>query len=461
MIPMTPELATNITVLVLSDSAETGALLGSLLAQEEGLQVRPAPMAFGEGLKAVARYEPHVVVVTDTLDSLEAAIEALDVAAPGIPTVAILPEGDHAAVQACSLAGARATLLKPFDQESLLDAIRQVHLKELRRKQYAVSALDSGAARRQRPRVVAVHGAKGGVGTTTIAANLAAALHHVTDRSVALIDGDVLGGDAGVLFDLASPQSLADLLPLLKELDADLVRNMTLQHGSGVSVLLAPDQLQRAEMIGGEEMQRTLVALRPYFDYQIVDTPSQITPVSLAALDEADTVVLVVTPDIASIRSAARFLQLTTQFGYPADKVRLLVNRANSGREITPNVIEEYLRRPVGGTLPSDADALTQCLNSGELLVTAHPRHKVAAGIEHLARDIASSFGWMPQPQNGRRPQVGTAAQSAGSVNGSPGEPARPGRLARILPSFGRGSLQVAAAVTAVAPLVERNVHAK
>ncbi|HEX2065615.1 MAG TPA: P-loop NTPase, partial [Candidatus Thermoplasmatota archaeon] len=251
MSPASPELFTAIHVLVLSDLAEEAELLVSLLAQVEGLQVRSAPTAFGEGLKAVTRYDPHVVVVADTIENPAAVIEELDAAAPSTTWLAILPEGDVRGAQDCTLAGARATLLKPFDQERLVQAIRQVHARETRRKQHVASSLDAGAARQQRPRVIAVHGAKGGVGATTLACNLAAALRRLTGRRVALIDGDVLSGDARVMFDVNSAQSLADLLPQLRELDADLVDALLAEHGTGVRVLLAPDQLQRAEALTG------------------------------------------------------------------------------------------------------------------------------------------------------------------------------------------------------------------
>ena len=92
---------------------------------------------------------------------------------------------------------------------------------------------------------------------------------------VALIDGDVLSGTSGVLCDIAANHNLSDLLPHLRDLEADLVENMMSAHPSGVRELPAPDQLQRAETIGGDDMQRTLSGLRPYFDYQVVDTASR------------------------------------------------------------------------------------------------------------------------------------------------------------------------------------------
>jgi DNA-binding NtrC family response regulator len=129
----------TIHTLVLSDQEEAANLIAALLAQADDLYVRAAPMAFGEGLKAIQRFDPQVVVVVDTLESPAAVVEQLDAAAPGIPSLAILPEGDLRGAQECNLAGARATLVKPFDHQSLVEAIRQVHLKEARRRQHVAA----------------------------------------------------------------------------------------------------------------------------------------------------------------------------------------------------------------------------------------------------------------------------------------------------------------------------------
>jgi pilus assembly protein CpaE len=417
---LTADMEPTIRVLVLSDS-RTAEGLAARLTQAGNIHALSAQMAFGEGLKAVGRHHPDVVVIIDTVDEPAAVVEALDAAAPGVPILAILPEGDAKGAQDCSLAGARATLVSPFDNQRLVEAIQQVNAKEQRRKQHAASRVEAGVARQQRPRVVAVHGAKGGVGATTVASNLAVALRQLTGRRVALIDGDVLSGDVGVLLDIASARNLSDLLPALAALDADFVDGLLVEHRTGVRVLLAPEQLQRAEALGGEDVQRVLASLRPYFDYQIVDTASQITPVTLAALDEADLIVLVVTPEVVALRSAARFLQLGAQLGYPPEKVLLVANRANAGKEVTPTVIEEYLQRAVRGAIPSDGAALVESVNAGELIVAARPHHRVAAGIAGLARDIATAFGWDPGV-----PTVLAAAGATGRLHG--GAPPSNGR---------------------------------
>lgn len=422
--------APEIHVLMLTDSPETAQLVPALLEQAEGLKVHTSRATGGEALTALARYRPHVIVLADTLESPPTIIAALDATAPEIPQLVILSEGDVAGIEACGLAGARATLLKPFEEQRLVGAIQLVHSRELRHRQH-VGTPEAGAPRLQRPRVVAVHGAKGGVGTTTIACNLAAMLHHLTGRRVAMVDGDLLSGDVGVLYDLAATRTLGELLPELQELDLESVDSYFVQHSSGVHVLLAPDQLQRAEGIKAQDVQRALSALRPYFDYQIVDTSSQFLPATLAVMDEADLIILVVTPELAALRSAARFLRLAAQLGIPNEKLLLVANRANAGRQITTGVLEEQLLRPVAVAIPHDGRAPVECMNAGDLLAAAYPRSRVAEGLQVLARQVAG--------------RAGTAQQPAVPAPARPGRPSPAGgslwqRLARRWTSTGWGA---------------------
>ncbi|HEY3186618.1 MAG TPA: AAA family ATPase, partial [Solirubrobacteraceae bacterium] len=246
------------------------------------------------------------------------------------------------------------------------------------------------------PRVIVVHGAKGGVGATTVAANLAAALRRTTGRRVAAIDGDVLNGGSGVLFDMTAPRSIYDLLPHAGELDPDLVDGYLVEHSSGVRVLFAPEDWTQAEAVGRDDVRRVIAGLKPYFDYQVVDTASHMTAATHAALDSADAIVLVVTPEIAALRNASRFLQQALQAGYPTDHVALVANRANAGNDITPAVIEQYLGRPIRAALPSEGKALVECLNQGQLVVTSRPDTAVAKGLIQLATSLATELGWTP-----------------------------------------------------------------
>ncbi|MDQ3700078.1 MAG: hypothetical protein M3442_04050, partial [Chloroflexota bacterium] len=128
-------------------------------------------------------------------------------------------------------------------------------------------------------------------------------------------------------------------------------------------------------------------------------------------MDEADLIILVATPELAALRNAARFLRLVAQLGIPSEKVLLVANRADAGRQITPDVLEEHLLQPVAMAIPHDGKVPVECMNAGELLVTAYPRSRVAVGLHTLARQVAGQFGWQPQGQARGLQQTPTGLQ--------------------------------------------------
>ena len=396
-----------IRILVLSDAFEIAQLLVEQLEQSSGITAEVASMDGGEALRAIGRARPDALIVSDTLADPAMVVDVLDGVAPGVPVIAILPAGDARGAEACTLAGARVTLFKPIQREQLTDAVRRVHAREVRRReQLGASGNGPSAtdAKRQAPaRIIAVHGARGGVGTTTIAANLAAALRAQTSARVALVDADVLNGSTAVVCDVDTQISLSDVAPRAHELDADLVDALLATHPSGVRVLCAPEEWQSAEAVRGEDVQRVLEGLKPHFEYQVVDTASQITPATLAALDAADVIVHVTTPDIAPLRSAARFLQLAARLWYPVDKVLLVLNRATTGGDFTPDVVREYLERPVASALPSDGKTQLVCAAKGQLVVSAQPKSELARSVAKLADTVVKTF----QPEQATTPARG------------------------------------------------------
>ena len=167
-----------------------------------------------------------------------------------------------------------------------------------------------------------------------------------------LVDGSLLSGDVAVAMNIANENSIADVVAHLRELDGDLLNDTLLHHGSGIWVLPAPSELERAEVINGEETTAVLAALRQYYDVVVVDTASRPDEHLLAALDQSDVVLVVCTPEIASLKNAARFLALAHELGYGDEKLKLTINRLSSHGSIPLKDIESNLRQKMAFGLP-------------------------------------------------------------------------------------------------------------
>jgi pilus assembly protein CpaE len=391
---MQTESVAKIHILVLEDDPDLQAPLPAMLERQHGFHVTVSTTPFGEAGGTAKRLSPDVALVADVAGDPVAVVEELDEAVPGMPIIVSLRPERQDLAQACILAGARAYVLRSGDPSELAQTIRQVQGKELRRrKQLSVNA------GQHQGRIITVHGAKGGVGSSTICANLAVAARLATRKRVALVDGNLLGSDQGVLLNLMSENSISDLVPHIKSLDGELLEAAMLSHDSGLRVLLAPDQLERAEAVTGEELQKVLSVMRGLFDYIFVDTSPFLDQVTLVALDAADTIVLICPPELAALKNAARFLRLTQEFGYPSDKVKLVVNRSRGPGSVRQDDIEENLRMKIALRLPSDGPNVMFALNHGEPLVLVKPRSKVARGIRALAKAILFDQGWESEPR--------------------------------------------------------------
>jgi pilus assembly protein CpaE len=244
-----------------------------------------------------------------------------------------------------------------------------------------------------RGHLIAVRGTKGGVGTTAVATSLAVAVHRQTKTPTVLVDGYFYGGDAPVALNLTPHRSIVDLLPQLDRLDDDILSTTLARHSSGVVVLAAPSDFEQAESIKADSFQQVLDALRTRYAYVIVDCSPFLDQTTIAALDQADTVLLVTTPDLAALKNAARFLRLGARLGYAEHKLRLLVNRFNQPGAVSSGDLEQHLSYRVSFRVPND-NAVSQSLNRGEPVASG----KAAKALTRLARTVVSNLGWEDQP---------------------------------------------------------------
>lgn len=385
----------RLRVLVLRDpgfnldgqESDLGAIT-ELLEDDPTFKVTESAAGYGEAARAAHKGDVDIVVVDEVAGDPAAVVEQLDQAAPEIPVIVLLDVENAANAQACILAGARAYMLRPIDPAELIDLIQRIYDKEDRRRRKMQPAGSNKAGR-----VIAVHGPKGGVGTTTLAVNLAVALYQQTRLRVVLVDGSLLSGDVAVAMNIANENSIADVVAHVRELDGDLLNDTLLKHGSGIWVLPAPSELERAEVINGEETTAVLAALRQFYDIVVVDTASRPDEHLLAALDQSDVVLVVCTPEIASLKNAARFLALAHELGYGDEKLKLTINRLSSHGSIPLKDIESNLRHKMAYGLPSDGIPVIEALNAGEPVVLMRPSARIAREIRSVAGELVTLLG--------------------------------------------------------------------
>jgi pilus assembly protein CpaE len=263
----------------------------------------------------------------------------------------------------------------PFSGYDLVNRIGEIH------RRFQETEAIGGS------RVYSVFAPKGGVGTTTIAFNLAVASAQL-GRRTALIDGSVQFGDLRSL--LKVPPEVPSLLDLPTDriTEADLT-DVLWRDPSGVDILLAPPRIEQAEMVTTRDVDKVLSILRRVYEVVIADTTSHLTDVTLQLLDQADLILEVVTFDATTIHNTIAMATTFRAIGYPPTKVQYVVNRADASGGIAAEDLARALGRIPEHTLVSDGPLVVRANNEGVPFVLAYPDAPVSQDVTRMARALA------------------------------------------------------------------------
>ena len=400
-------MADQIRVLIVDDIPETRDHLAKLLGFETDIEVVGSAASGREAIEMAARLTPDVVLMDINMPDMD-GIAATEHLAAEVPTTAVVMmsvQGEADYLRRSMLAGAREFLVKPFSSDELTSSIRQVYTRERdklsRIALRPVPAVGAPAANGATPqaredsepgRVVAVFGPKGGVGRTTLAVNLAVAAATELGQRTCLVDASFQFGDVGVLLNLnPKNKSVADLIPELESGETESVDTFLINHSSGIRVLLAPPSPEMAELITPHGAKRMIETLRLSHDLVVVDCMSSFNDTTLAILDIADTVLTMLSLEITSIKNIRLFLEVAEQLGYGSDKVRLVLNRADSSLGIRVADVEHSIGRRVDHTIVSDGRSVVYALNRGVPFFLSNREAQVSQDVLRLASAAVGS----------------------------------------------------------------------
>jgi pilus assembly protein CpaE len=342
--------------------------------------------------KQIRAAEPDIILVDSQLNN-EPTMDIIDDLAlqfPNSAVIAILPTNDPLVAQQVMLAGARAFLITPFSQINLVSTLRRVSELEGRRQQKQ-TYIPSAVPEATRPlHSLTVYSPRGGTGVTSIAVNTAIALAEETSKKVLLFEGKVFFGHLEVMLNLRVQNTLSDLIPHATNMDEGLVRDVVSVHPSGIHVLMAPSNVQIAQGIRPEDIYNVFIAVSRLYDYVVVDAGGPLNEISVTLMDATDRILLVTTPDLASLHDTSRFLQLSRSLAYPADKILMILNKVGEEGGVKLSDIEAVLHTQVYHQIPNDPARVLRSINRGIPFLVYYPRSNASKSIQQLARNLTS-----------------------------------------------------------------------
>ncbi len=391
----------QIRVFIVSDDPEEFRQAAEILSSVDYIAVAGEGGA-GEGiLETLEKAAPDVILVGDLLsgDPYRLA-EQIGEKLPGRAVILLEHELKEETVRRAMAAGARDVLFHPLTAAALVDAVYRGYEHAQKVRPAAAEAPAPKKLRQTAPgKVLTVFSSKGGVGKTFIASNLAVALARLGAGRVVLADLDLDFGNAALAVNVIPRYTVSDLVNDIRNLDRDLIESYLIPHRSGVKVLPANVQPRAVEFISPEHIGIILKVLKEAFDYIVVDMPARFYSPNDPVFREADLLLLVTTPEVTAVRNVKANLVALSDAGYPKNKVKLLLNRADPRGEIKPRDVEATLGQGLFEVLPADYRLVASTLNKGVPVVTQAPNSRVGRGLFDLARRVLAEHS----PGKGRR----------------------------------------------------------
>jgi pilus assembly protein CpaE len=380
----------SIRALVALDEGVDQALVQACLPVDSEIQI----VGLVDGLEeswATLQETPTDLLIVACGGYSDRALFLIDGAAkqqPDRPIVVLSTGSPNGFIRRVFEAGGDDIMALPQSREDVAFVIE----KAVARKQGA--AVATGVALSP---MICVLGPKGGTGKTLTSCNLAVSLADA-GHSVAIVDLDLQFGDVGLSLGLPPDKTVFDLAKAGGSLDAEKLESYLAKHESGARVLMAPTRPDHAGVITTDFLRDVYAMLRSTSDYLIVDTPPGFTPEVISSIDSSSNVCMVGMLDSLSLKNTKLGLETLELMGYQPERIRLVLNRADSRVGITREDVAAIVGRAPDVLVPSDRD-IPRSINEGVPIVHSKAKSEAARAF----RDLAASYHSVERPvKNGR-----------------------------------------------------------
>lgn len=339
--------------------------------------------------KAIVNTQPDVVLLDfENLKQPYFLVYKLAAEYPMFPSIAILPESKLEIADRVVQAGASAFVKFPFDSPAGLTTLISEYIQSPEPGVDRAAVSPAFSLSEHPTNTIAVFSPKGGTGCSTVATNFAIALHKTFKEDVLLLDGKHLFGHIALYLNLLSGNSITDLISQVGMLDQQLINQVVVKHKSGIHVLPSPNSVEGAQGITPEDLYSVLQDLHQVYPNIIIDVGSHLDENTVTYLDSSDRILLVLNPDLASMRDAKQFIKICENLSYPKEKIVAVLNQIGKKEEVKKEEIEKVLQMKIVGSIPTDEELALSCVNDGVPVIQKKPRHPISKAITDLVEEV-------------------------------------------------------------------------
>jgi pilus assembly protein CpaE len=343
-----------------------------------------------EGLAMISAKTPDVIIV----DLLLPDIHGFDILTRlrrdtnfnHIPVIVITAKSELGDKLKAFELGADDYLIKPFQPEELVARMRI--LARRGRAMQIVSEMEKSDD--TVTTIVAVHSLRGGVGTTSVAVNLALAFNQIWSKPTLLIDAVLSAGQVAMMLNTKPRFTWEDFLGIeTRNIDEDLLDDAVSKHSSGLNFIAAPNSPIALDAFGDDFWRLVLDKMAKQNEFIVIDTAHDFADVTIQMLNFANNVILTVAPEMSSLRAAMSALDIYDKLEFPREKIKLLLNSNSSTVGIRQTQIEKVLNHPVDFVIPYEPEAVLRAVNFGQPFLLEHSDLPISMKLEDMAYHLS------------------------------------------------------------------------
>lgn len=378
----------QIRLLLVEDVAQVSQYIRNLLNAQDQVKLLDVLTRGEDVLEQIKQLRPDILMVDALLQGRVNGLEVAErVRQAGIDMPIVAMTVPQKPIRVGPGMGIVKVLSMPFSGYDFMNTLIAAHQEYRALSPEAIS------------RTFAVFGAKGGVGTTTIAYNVAVAAAQTAGLSVALVDGSLQFGDLRGLLRVPDDAPSFLQLPTDRVTEQDLTEVLW-RDPSGIDILLAPPRVEMAEMVTVRDVEKVLSLLRRVYNLVIIDTPTTVTDMTLSFFDACDAILLVVTSDYTSVRNTRMMNQAFDLIGFTPDRLRVVLNRSDAVGGLDEDAYVSILGQAPEFRVVSDGRLVVEANNQGVPFVLSAPEAPISRDIGAIAGALTMPT---PVPAGARR----------------------------------------------------------